>query len=181
LQRVVGQLPPVLPHCPRLVSFFPEEGGGDGRQCPPSPDQPRATTEKRQAGNPRAPCACGVPYSSFPIPEGKASAPLRRTSRVLQKRVVFCDLFGWGNGMAEWVASLRPPVMEREEREGGEHPMRLGERASINDDDDDCAVRAGGWNYCVGWERRVSVFACLWGFLARFHRAPAFITPSSSA
>jgi hypothetical protein len=113
------------------------------------PAQPKAT-EKRQAGSAQAPCACGVPHSSFPIPEGKASAPLRRTSRVPQKRLVFLR-FVW---LGEWngrMGGFSPTSGNGEEREGGGHPMRLGERASINDDDDDyCAVRSLEllWEYC---------------------------------
>jgi hypothetical protein len=107
LERVVGQLPPVLPHYPLPpVSFFSEEEG-DGRQCP-AQARPRTSTEKQQAGTPQAPCAGGAPLS-FPIPKGKASAPLRRsrTSSGVpgsdQKRIVFLR-FVWlflAGGM-EW-------------------------------------------------------------------------------
>ena len=45
LERVVGQLPPVGPHCPKFSFFFPEEEEeeGDGNARPASPGlEPRS-------------------------------------------------------------------------------------------------------------------------------------------
>lgn len=116
LQRVVRQLPAVLPHCLRPVSSPRGRGGRRWRrQC-----LPRATE------GPRA----GPSRLAFPLPEGRRA--LRSSAQEAgperpgsdEKGLVFATcllVFGPGKGVERgfgWPTSDNGAIMEREERGG---------------------------------------------------------------
>jgi hypothetical protein len=111
---VVGQLPPVLPHCPLPpVSFFSEDEE-DGRQCPPRPGPglvPGSTKRELLRRHGLVVCLSHSPFrrakralhyaGAGPAVECCAG---ERPKKDCFLRFVWLFL-GRGNGMAEWGGS----------------------------------------------------------------------------